>query len=123
MFIPWLGIATNFSLFFCEFRSAGCLARREMDLSAPKKGGAFWLTFFHFFLLQNLVTRRQQIHFLARAKQPAGRNSQKNTEKLGATPKQRIKKRESGLVVVRAPFVKFPRRYQSNSLDDTNEIP
>ena len=26
----------------------------------------------------------------------AGRNSQKNTEKLGATPNQRIKKRESG---------------------------
>ena len=38
------------------------------------------------------------------AKHPAGRNSQKSNEKLGATPNQRIKKRESGFVVVKAPF-------------------
>ena len=25
-FILWLGVATNFSVFFCEFRPAGCWA-------------------------------------------------------------------------------------------------
>ena len=47
------------------------------------------------------------MHFLAffSARQPAGRNSQKNTGKLGATPNQRIKKRESGFVVVKTPFI------------------
>ena len=39
------------------------------------------------------------------AQQPADRNSQKNNEKLGATPNQRIKKRESGFVVVQTPFI------------------
>ena len=39
------------------------------------------------------------------AKQPAGRNSQKNTEKLGAIPNQRIKKRENAFVVVQTPLI------------------
>ena len=39
------------------------------------------------------------------AKQPAGRNSQKTTEKLGAIPNQRIKKRENALVVVKTPLI------------------
>ena len=33
-FILWLGIAPNFSFFFCEVRSAGCWARQKMDLSS-----------------------------------------------------------------------------------------
>ena len=28
-FILWLGVAPNFSVFFCEFRPAGCLARKK----------------------------------------------------------------------------------------------
>ena len=54
-FILWLGVAPNFSLFFCEFRSA-----------APKS---------------------------LRAETRA-----KNTEKLGATPSQRIKSEKVDLV-------------------------
>ena len=39
------------------------------------------------------------------AQQSVGRNSQKNTEKLGATPNQRIKKREVGLSSRQTPFI------------------
>ena len=40
-----------------------------------------------------------------RAQQPADRNSQKNSEKLGATPNQRIKNRKCGFLVVKLPFI------------------
>ena len=35
-FILWLGIAPNFSVFFCEFRSAGCLARTRQTACGPE---------------------------------------------------------------------------------------
>ena len=45
------------------------------------------------------------MHFLAQRQTAAARNSQKNTEKLGAIPNQRIKKRENAFVVVKTPLI------------------
>ena len=46
---------------------------------------------------------------LALTRQTAGGpKSQKKTEKLGATPNQRIKQRENGFVVEIAPFCQIP---------------
>ena len=38
-FILWLGVAPNFPVFFCEFRSAGCWARPPAGLNSQKKAG------------------------------------------------------------------------------------
>ena len=64
--------------------------------------GVFTTTsaFSRFFILWLGVTPN-----FSRAQQSADRNSQKNNEKLGATPNQRIKKRESGFVVEKKPFI------------------
>ena len=53
----------------------------------------------------NIAIPTEKSTFFTSAQQPAGPNSQKNTEKLGATPNQRIKRRESGFVVVQTPFI------------------
>ena len=39
-FILWLGVAPNFSVFFCEFRSAACLARRVKKWSFVRKNAS-----------------------------------------------------------------------------------
>ena len=57
------------------------------------------ITIFVFFFFEYLLIHRYS------AQLPADRNSQKNTEKIGATPNQRIKKRENGFVVVQTPFI------------------
>ena len=35
--IAWLGVAPNFSVFFCEFRPAGCLALTRQTACGPKR--------------------------------------------------------------------------------------
>ena len=80
----WWWKTCNFSFFFFRVRPVGCW---ELGGYEVLRLGPEW---------EALLRREiRLLAFLFRAQQPAGRNWQKNNGKIGATPNQKIKNRES----------------------------